>query len=150
LPGAGIGLRQGLLALLFLARFDFLCGRRQLLSLGLGDGGVLQFDLIAQIVECGLSGSDAGLRLGDLRLVIGGINLHQQIAGLDVLVIGHGNGENLAGDPAAQPRQVGPNIGIVGGLNDGASDPGIPSQGRQRDKGESNQHRGKWNRNTHQ
>jgi hypothetical protein len=67
----------------------------------------LQFDLVAQIVECSLRGGDAGLGLRDLRLVIGGIDLHQEIATLDALEILHGDGQDLAGDPAAQPGQLG-------------------------------------------
>ena len=106
----------------------------------------MQFDLIAQIVERGLRGGDAGLGLRDLRLVVGGIDLHQQIAGLDALEIVDGDGEHFAGDPAAQPRQLGANIGVVGGLDRGVADPGIPAQRRQRDEGERHQHREQRNR----
>jgi hypothetical protein len=53
----------------------------------------LQFDLVGEIVERGLRTDDAGLGLGDLGLVIGGIDLNQEIAGLDALEIIDGDGE---------------------------------------------------------
>ena len=140
LPGAGFGLRQRLLPLLLLTGFDLLRHRRHLLRFGLRDGGVLQFDLVGEIVERGLRADDAGLGLRDLGLVVGGIDLDQQIAGLDALEIVDGDGENLACDPAAQLCQLGPYIGVVGGLDRGAADPGIPAQRRQHDEPERGQH----------
>jgi hypothetical protein len=101
----------------------------------------LQFDLIAQIVEGRLSGGDTGLGLCDLSRVVRWVDLHQQIASLDALEILHGNRNHFAGDPAAQPRELGANIGVVGSLYRGAADPAIPAQRRQRDKGKRRQHR---------
>ncbi len=101
---------------------------------------------LLEIVERGLRGGDAGLGLRDLGLVVGGIDLDQEIAGLDALEIVDGDGEHLAGDPAAQPRQLGANIGVVGGLDRGAADPGIPAQRRQRDEAERDQHGEQRNR----
>jgi hypothetical protein len=146
LARSGFGLRQRLLALLFLTRLDLLGRRGYELGFGLCDRRVLQLDLIAQIVEGCLRGGDAGLGLRDLSRVVGGIDLHQQIARLDALEILHGDRNHLAGDPAAQPRELGTNIGVVGGLDRGAADPGIPAQRRQRDKGKRRQHREQWNR----
>ena len=100
----------------------------------------MQFDLVVQIVERGLGGGDAGLGLRDLSLVVGGIDLHQEIAGLDALKVVHGDGEDLAGDAAGQPGQFGANIGVVGGLDRGVADPGVPAQRRQRDERERDQH----------
>ena len=91
----------------------------------------MELDLIVQIVERGLGGGDAGLCLRDLSLVVGGIDLDQEIAGLDALEVIHGHGEDLTGDPAAQPCQFGANIGVVGALDRGVADPGIPAQRRQ-------------------
>jgi len=141
LPRAGFGLRQRLLAFLFLARLDFLCGRRDLLRFGLRDGCVLQLDLIVQIVEGGLGCGNTGLGLGNLGLVVGGIDLDQEIAGLDALKILHRHRENFAGHPAGQPRQLGTHIGVGGGLDGGTSDPGIPALRCQRDKAERDNHR---------
>ena len=75
--------------------------RRRPARLGLRDGRVLQLDLVVQIVERGLRGGDAGLGLRDLGLIIGRIDLHQQIAGLDALKIGDGDRQHFARDPAA-------------------------------------------------
>ena len=146
LPGTGFGLCQGLLPLLLLTGFDFLSERGQLLRLALCDGRVLQLDLVGEIVERGLRAGDGGLRLSDLGFVIGGIDLNQEIAGLDALEIVRGDGENLAGDPAAQPRQFGPDISVVRRLDRGAADPGIPAQRRQRDESERGQHGEEWKR----
>ena len=134
LPGAGFGLGQRLLPLLFLTGFDLLRLRRHLLRLALRDGRVLQLDLVGEIVERRLRGGDAGLGLRDLGLVVGGIDLHQQIAGLDALKIGDGDLENLTRDAAAQARRVSLDIGVVGGLDHGGADPFIPAQRRQRDE----------------
>jgi hypothetical protein len=85
-----------LLALLLLTRLDLLSRRGCKLGFGLRNRRVLQFDLVAQIVECGLRD------LRDLRLVHGGIDLHQEIAGLDALQILRGHRQHLAGDAAAR------------------------------------------------
>ena len=128
LPCAGLGLRQRLLPLLLFTSFDFLSGRGHLLRLGLRDGGVLQLDLVGEIVERGLCGGNAGLGLSDLGLIIGGVDLNQKIAGLDALEIIHGDGKNFTGDAAAQPRHIGFDIGVVSGLDHRAADPFIPAQ----------------------
>ncbi len=146
LPGAGFGLCQGLLPLLLLTGFNLLSGRGHLLRLGLRNGGVLQLHLIGEVVERRLCAGDAGLRLGDLGLVVGGIDLNQEIASLDALEIVRGDGKNFTGDPAAQPCQLGPDIGVVGGLDDGAADPGVPAQRRQHDESERGQHGEQRNR----
>ena len=140
LPCAGFGLRQRLLAFLLLVRLDFLRERRYLLRLGLCDGGVLQFDLIVQIVEGGLRSGNVCLGLCDLGLIVGRIDLYQQIAGLDALKVIDGNNENFTRNPAAQPRQLGTNIGVIRRLDRGATDPGVPAQRRQCDKAERDQH----------
>src|SRR5882672_3811374 len=44
------------------------------------------------------------------------VDLNQEIAGLDALEIVHRDGQDLAGNAAAQAREVGADIGIVGGL----------------------------------
>ena len=118
------------------------------LGFGLCDRRVLQFDLVAQIVEGRLRGGDAGLGLCDLGRVVGGVDLHQQIARLDALEILHRHRNHLASDPAAQPRELGTNIGVVGGLDRGTADPGIPAQRGQRDKDKRRQHGEQWNRET--
>src|SRR5882762_6232707 len=73
-------------------------------------------------------------------IVIGGIDLNQEITGLDALKIVRRDDENLAGDPAAQPRRLGLDISVVRRLNHGAADPGIPAQRRQRDESERGEH----------
>ena len=56
------------------------------------------------IVEGCLRGGNAGLGLCDLSRVV---DLHQQIARLDALEILHCIRNHLAGNPAAQPRELG-------------------------------------------
>jgi hypothetical protein len=73
-----------------------------------------------------------------LRLVIGGIDLDQEIAGLDALEIGDPYGEHFARDAARQPRQLGAHIGVIGGLDHGIADPFVEAQRRQRDERERN------------
>jgi hypothetical protein len=92
LPCAGVGLRQRLLPILLLVGFNLLSGRGHLLRLGLSDGGVLQLDLVGEIVEGCLCGVNASLRQRDLGFIVGGIDLNQEIASLDALEIVHGNG----------------------------------------------------------
>src|SRR5260370_1088241 len=108
--------------------------RGQLLRLALRNGGVLQLDLVGEIVERRLRADHAGLGLRDLGLVVSGIDLNQEIAGLDALKVVRGDGENFTGDPAAQPCQFGPDIRVVRALDHFAADPGIPAQHRQRDE----------------
>ena len=72
-----LGYTPFMLAFLFLPRLDFQRRGGDLLGFGLRDGGVLQLDLIGQVVERGLRGGDAGLRLVDLSLVVGGIDFNQ-------------------------------------------------------------------------
>src|SRR5882672_3596776 len=146
LPRSGFGLRKRLLAFLFLTRLDLLGRRGYELRFGLCDRRVLQFDLIAQIVEGRLRGGDAGLGLCDLSRVVGGVDLHQQIASLDALEILPCDRNHLAGNPAAEPRELGANIGVVGGLDRGAANPGIPAHRRQRDEDKRRQHGEQWNR----
>ena len=136
LPRSGFGLGQRLLAFQLLARLDLLCGGGSLLGLGLGDGRVLQLDLVGEIVERSLRAQDASLGLRHLGLIIGGIDLDQEIAGPDVLEIVQRNAEHLTGDPAAEPGQIGADIGVIGGLDNRASNPGIPAQRRHRNKSE--------------
>ena len=45
------------------------------------------------------------LGLGDLGLIVGGIDLHQQIAGLDALKIDDRDREHFTRDPTAELRQ---------------------------------------------
>ena len=66
----------------------------------------------------------------DIGLIVG-IDLHQKIAGLDALEVLHGGGQNLTGDPAAQPRQVSADKGVVGGLDDRVAAPLVPADRRQ-------------------
>jgi hypothetical protein len=127
-------LRQRLLALLFLLRLDLARLRRDALRFGLRDGGVLQLHLVVEIVERGFRARNAGFGLGDLRLVIRGVDLYQKVAGLDALEILRCDGAHFARDTAGEPCHLGANIGVVGGLHGGSADPGVPAQRRQPDK----------------
>ena len=140
LPRAGFGLRQRLLALLLLLGLDLHGFGRQPRGLRLRDRRILQLDLVGQIVEHGLRGGDRRFGLRDLRLIIGGIDLDQEIAGLDALEVGDPDGQHFAGDAACKPRQLGAHIGVVGGLDHGIADPFVEAQRRQRDEGERDDH----------
>jgi hypothetical protein len=93
--------------------FDLLSERGHLLRLHLSDGRVLQLYLVVEIVERRLRAGNIGLRLRDLGFIVGRIDLNQEIAGLDTLEIVRGDNLNFAGDAAAQPRQLGPDISVV-------------------------------------
>jgi len=75
------------LPLLLLTGFDLLSERGNLLRLRLSNGRVLQLDLVGEIIQGRLRADDAGLCLRDLGFVIGGIDLNQEITGLDALKI---------------------------------------------------------------
>jgi len=140
LPCACVGLFQRFLPFLLLTGFDLLSLRGRLLCLALRDGGVLQLDLVGEIVEDRLGGGDAGFSLSHLGFVISRIDLNQEIAGLDALEILHRDGQDLASDPAAQPGQLGFDVSVVGSLDHGVADPFIPAQRRQRDESKRGQH----------
>src|SRR5258706_8455642 len=127
---AGCRLQSGSVTvpLLLLTGFDFLSERGNLLRLRLSNGRVLQLDLVGEIIQSRLRAGDAGLCLRDLRFVIGGIDLNQEIAGLDALKIVRRDDENLTSDPAAQPRRLGLDISVVRRLNYAPAAPAHPAQ----------------------
>src|ERR1700732_4709455 len=73
------------------------------------------------MVERRLRGGNAGLSLVDLGLVVGGIDLNQEIAGPDALKILHGDGKNLTRNAAGEPRRLGLDVGIIRGLDHGVA-----------------------------
>ncbi|MGY3486078.1 hypothetical protein ACVW1C_003961 [Bradyrhizobium sp. USDA 4011] len=101
----------------------------------------MQLDLVVEVIERGLRTDHTRFGLRDLRLVIGRIDLHQEIAGLDALEIGDGDRQHFAGHAAAELGQLGAHIGIIGGLDRGTADPGIPTRRRHHDEHKRSQHR---------
>jgi len=87
LPCAGIGPRQHLLPFLLLPGFDLQSLRRHARGFRLCNRGILQFDLVFQILQHRLRAVDVGISLIDLSLIVRWINLHQQVATLDALKI---------------------------------------------------------------
>jgi hypothetical protein len=87
-----------------------------------------------------------GFRLIDLSLIVSRIDLHQEIAGLDALIIIRGDFQDLSRYTAAEPRQVGTDISVIGGLDSGIAGPFVPARCCQRDKAERDKHREKRNR----
>ena len=93
-----------------------------------------------------MRGGDRGFGLRDLCLIVRGIDLNQEVAGLDALEVGDPYGQHLTGDAARQPRQLGAHIGVIGGLDHGIADPFVEAQRRQRDEGERDDDREQRNR----
>lgn len=137
---------QRLLALLLLPRLNLQGFRRQARRFRLCNRRILQLDLIGEIVERRLRTDHGRVGLVDQSLVIGGVDLDQKFASLDPLKIIEGNFQDLSSHPAAQPCQIGPDIGIIGDLNPGITGPFIPVRGGHHDKAERGQHRNQGDR----
>jgi hypothetical protein len=126
LAGAGDAAAKKLvLSFQFLPRFQLAGEGGPALRLGLGDNGALMGLLIFQ--QDGLGRGDTRLGLRYDRIVVRGLDLHQQLARLDALKTLHGNVPDIAAYPSAQPGRLGVDRGIVGGLDGSRSNPGVPT-----------------------
>ena len=97
-------------------------------GLGLFDDAMLQRDLAFDIVDRGAGGGGARTGLIDMGPIFGRIDLHQQVAGADRLIIGDQQAGDAACDLGADRGGVGAQRGIVGGLVGQAGDPAAPAQ----------------------
>ena len=84
---ACVSLRQSLLSFLLLSGFDLNCFCRSKRRFSLRDDRILALNLIAQNVDSRLRCRQGGVRQIHLSLVVGGINLNEQVARLDRLEI---------------------------------------------------------------
>ncbi len=72
--------------------------------------------------------------LVDLGAIIVIDDLDQQIAGFDLLEIPHSDLADIAGNLGGERRQVGMQIGVVGALHRGRSNPPVPLNGDEGDE----------------
>jgi hypothetical protein len=86
---------QRLLAFFPLFGFQFVRHRRLPRCFRLRYGRILQLDLVAQIIQSWLWGSDAGFRLSNGGEVIVLINFDQKVSGTDALKVVHSNDMHL-------------------------------------------------------
>jgi hypothetical protein len=80
------------------------------------DAGFLGFDLSIQIGDRRVCSGHLGLGLLDRGLVVAGVDLHQQAAGLFKLVVGHGHLGDSADHLGAHAHIAGVDECIVGGF----------------------------------
>ena len=81
---------------------------------GLVDRRVLRLDLPAEAGDRRVLGGDLGLGGVDREAVVAVVDARQQIAGVDLLVLGDWNFDDVAGDLGGDDRRVGADIGVVG------------------------------------
>ena len=82
---------------------------------GLVDRRVLGLDLPADAGDRRVLGGDLGLGGVDREAVVAVVDARQQVAGVDLLVVGHRDFDDVAGDLGGDDRRVGADIGVVGG-----------------------------------
>ncbi len=92
------------------------------------DQTLLQGDVALCVADCGPGGGYACLGLIHLCLILGRIDLHQQLSDLDVLVILHQQAHDTPANLSADRRCVGTQIGIVGRLVGHACYPASPAK----------------------
>ena len=88
-----------------------------------------------------VDGLDRRLGVGDIRLgllqlgaVIVVVDLHQQVAGFDLLEVAYGDVADIAWNLGGERSQIGVQVGVVRGLQDGRSHPPIPFVGDEFDE----------------
>ena len=98
-------------------------------GLGLGDGGLGGGDGGALLHHLPRGGGDGGVGLvgGGLGLIEAGLPVarvehDQRIAGVDVLVVGHGDRQHVTVDAGAEDGDVALDVGVVGGFQEAAFD----------------------------
>jgi hypothetical protein len=80
------------------------------------DDRMLKRDLRIEVTHGGLGPRDIGMGLRQRRPEIAIIDPRQQLAGLDLLVVGHQHLREITGDLWRDDRGVGLDIGVVGGF----------------------------------
>ena len=81
---------------------------------GLVDRRVLRLDLPADAGDRRVLGGDLGLGGVDREAVVAVVDARQQIAGVDLLVLGDRNFDDVAGDLGGDDGRIGADIGVVG------------------------------------
>ena len=81
---------------------------------GLRDGGAGRVGLAADAGDRALLGRDLVLRGLQREAVVAVVDAGDEVAGLDALVVGDGDGGDIAGDLGGEDRHVGLHVGVVG------------------------------------
>jgi hypothetical protein len=92
-------------------------------GLGLGDHRVLQAPDRVEIGERRLLAGDGGHRLRQRGAIVAVVELHQEIAGTDGLVVGDHDLGDQPGDLRRDDGDIAADIGIVGALDEAAHGP---------------------------
>jgi hypothetical protein len=100
-------------------------------ALCLGDLGVLLGLARLQVFYCCFCHRDIGLGLVDAGLVVVVLDLDQKLICLDALEILNGHLAEIAVDLGAERREVAFDVGVVRGLRDVRTDPGVPARREQ-------------------
>jgi hypothetical protein len=108
-------------------------------ALRLGDLGVLLGLARLQVLDRGFRHRNIGLGLVDAGLVVVVLDLDQKLVGLDALEIVDGHLAEIALDLGAERREVAFNVGVVRGLRDVRTDPGVPAR-REQDRNRRRDH----------
>jgi hypothetical protein len=92
--------------------------RLRLVHLGLvgADLGLLHIELRIDVLDAGLRRRDLRLRLLERRAIVTVIDAGNHIAGLDILVVGDGDGGDVARDFRRNRKLPRGDEGIIGGL----------------------------------
>ncbi len=94
--------------------------------LGLTDQCPLNVLLVREIGQRRLCGGEVGLGLRQLRAIVGGIDLHDQIALAHNLIVSDTDGGDIARDFRRQRGHVAGGVGVVGRLVTGGAGPAVP------------------------
>ncbi len=118
-------LRQRMVAVYVEMRAGDLGGGGGQIRLGLGDHRFLQPARRRQVGERGVLPGDRGIGLRQRRPVVAVVDLQQQVAGMDLLVVDDGHLRDEPSHFRCNDRDVAADIGVVGAFDEAAMGPPI-------------------------
>jgi hypothetical protein len=83
-----------------------------------------------QVLDGGLRSSDSRLGLANARPVVVVFDQDQQVPDFNALEVTDGDFADVSLDLGAQRGDVGPDVGVVGGLGDAFTNQDIPAEGK--------------------
>ena len=113
--------------------------RRRDSRLRLRDDRVLQIPRGIEIGQRGLLNGNGGLGLRQRGAIIAVVQLEQQIARVNLLVVGHGKLRNETGDFRRDHRHVAADIGVVRAFDETSDRPPVVGEFGDADSGEGDQ-----------